>query len=72
MYVAFIPQLQLASCGYTIEEAEKNIREATEGFFEATDKMGTTKDVLEEAGFLFDKEWKAPEILKFEKMRVAV
>ena len=49
MYVAYIPQLNLASCGETLEEAEKNIKDATEGFFEATDKMGTTKEVLEEA-----------------------
>lgn len=72
MYVAYIPQLQLASCGYTIEEARKNIQDATAGFFEATDKMGTTKEVLEEAGFLFDNEWKQPEIVSFDKMRVKI
>jgi len=72
MYVAHIPQLHLASCGETLEEARKNIRDASEGFFEATDKMGTTKDVLEEAGFSFDKEWKAPEILSLERMSLAV
>ncbi len=72
MYVSYIPQLNMASCGRTIEKAEKNIRDATEGFFEATDKMGTTKEVLEEAGFLFDKEWKAPEILKSERMSLAI
>lgn len=72
MYVAYIPQLRLSSCGYTIEEAKKNIKDATDGFFEATDKMGTTKQVLEEAGFLFDNEWKPPEILVSEQMRVKI
>jgi predicted RNase H-like HicB family nuclease len=71
MYVAYVPQLNLASCGKTIEEAEKNIKDATEGFFEVTDKKGTTKEVLEEAGFFYDDEWKAPDIIKLKKMRVA-
>ncbi len=72
MYVAYIPQLQLASCGYTIEEAEKNIKDATEGFFEVTDEKGTTKEVLEEAGFLFDDEWKPPKVLVSKRVRVRV
>lgn len=72
MYVAYVPQLDLASCGRTIEEADKNIREATEIFFEETDRKGTMNDVLEEAGFLFDNEWKAPEILKLERVSMVI
>lgn len=72
MYVSYVPQIQLASCGYTIEEAKKNIKDAIEGFFEVTDKKGTTKEILEEAGFSFDEEWKPPEILESERVRVKV
>ena len=71
MYVAYVPQLDLSSCGKTVEEAKKNIREAVEVFLEEAEKMGTIKKILEEAGFSFAKEWKAPEIISFEKMSIA-
>ncbi|MDP3995311.1 MAG: type II toxin-antitoxin system HicB family antitoxin [bacterium] len=72
MYVAHIPLLQLSSCGYTVEEAQKNIKEVTEIFFEETERKGTTKEVLEELGFTYDQEWEPPEIVKHEKMSVAI
>lgn len=72
MYVAYVPQLDLASCGRTVAEADKNIREVMEIFFEETVRKGTTKEVLEEAGFLFDNGWKAPEILKLERVSLAI
>lgn len=73
MYVSYVPQLNISSCGKTIEEARKNIREATVLFFEEIKQMGTSKEVLEEAGFSFnkDKEWKTPELICFEKMQLA-
>lgn len=72
MFVSYIPQLDISSCGKTVEEAKKNIQEAAELFFEETKKMGTSKEVLEEAGYSFDKEWKAPELIAFEKMNLAI
>jgi hypothetical protein len=71
MYVSYVPQLDLASCGKTVGGAKKNIQKTIKLFFEETEKMGTTKDVLEEAGFSFDKTWEAPEIIAIEKMRFA-
>lgn len=70
-YVSYVPQLDISSCGDSLEEAKKNIREATEMFLEEIEKMGTSKEVLEEAGFSFDKIWKAPELISFEKMKLA-
>ncbi len=71
MYVAYAPQLDISSCGKTLEESRTNIREAVELFFEETKKMGTFKDILEEAGFLFKNGWKAPKMLSFEKVKMA-
>lgn len=71
MYVAYVTQLDLSSCGKTMEEAKKNIREATEAFLEEAEKMGALKKILQEAGFAFAKEWKPPEIISFEKMSIA-
>jgi predicted RNase H-like HicB family nuclease len=72
MYVAYISQLDLSSCGKTVKEAKKNIKEAMTAFIEEAHKMGTLQQILEESGFILDKEWHAPEIISFEKIKLAV
>lgn len=71
MYVAYVAQLDLSSCGETVEEAKKNIKEATELFVEEADRKGTLRQILEEAGFSFNKNWQAPEMISYEKMQLA-
>ena len=51
MYVAYCPELDLSSCGRGLAEAKKNLLEATRLFMEESLKMGTLKDILEEAGY---------------------
>ncbi|HEX7319349.1 MAG TPA: hypothetical protein VF399_03200 [bacterium] len=51
MYTAYCPELEVASCGKTVAQAQKNLREALEIFFEETSKLGTLNDLLEEAGY---------------------
>lgn len=50
MYMAYCRELDLASCGRTIEEAWANLKEVFEIFLEETSKKGTLKELLEEAG----------------------
>ena len=38
MYVALCPELDIASQGYTIEEAKENLKEAVSLFFECASK----------------------------------
>ncbi|MFH1253374.1 MAG: hypothetical protein V1664_03535 [Candidatus Uhrbacteria bacterium] len=71
MFVSYIPQLDVSSCGKTVDEARKNIREAAELFLEESEKAGTINQILEEAGFSFDKIWQAPELVALEKVRLA-
>lgn len=73
MFVSYVPQLDLASCGKSVDDARKSIREALELFFEETEKMGTLQQVLEEAGFETDqkKHWRAPEMVAFERLKMA-
>lgn len=52
VYVALAPELNVSSFGETIEEAKESIKEAIEAFIEECERMGTLKEVLEEAGFL--------------------
>ncbi len=61
MYVSYVPRLDISSCGKTIEEAKKNIHDAVEGFIEEAANMGTVQQIMDEAGFIFENGWKAPE-----------
>ena len=55
MFVSYNPELSVSSCGKTIEEARKNLKEAVELFIEETEKMGTLNEILEEAGFIKER-----------------
>ena len=41
MYTSYCPELDVASCGHTIEEAKKNLLEVIDIFIEETLEMGT-------------------------------
>ena len=55
MYVSYCPELDVASCGESIEEAKKNLKEVIAINFEETKKMGTFEQFLQEAGFYESK-----------------
>ncbi len=50
-YVSVCPELNVSSYGDTPEEARESLKEAVSLFLEECDRMGTLKDILEEAGF---------------------
>lgn len=76
MYTSYCPELDVASCGKTVNEARKNLREAIEIYIDETYKMGTLKDLLEEAGYdLSSTEEilvKRKEIIEFETIKVPI
>lgn len=47
MFVAYVPELDLSSCGATDEDARKNIRDAIRGFLETCAEMGTLAEILQ-------------------------
>lgn len=72
-YVSFNPELRVASCGDTPEEAKRMLREAIQIFLEEAEQMGTLDTILEEAGFLRTKKtWRDPHFVSLEHMSVAV
>ncbi len=73
-FVSHVPQLDIASCGSSVDKARKNIREALELYLEEAESMGTLKQILEEAGFEVDKKkhWHAPKILTHERFSLAI
>ena len=50
MFTSYCPELDVASCGHTPQEAKKNLREVIEIQLEETANLGTLKD------FLLDKK----------------
>jgi len=72
-YVAYVPELDVSSCGSTDEEARKNIRDALQGFFEVSMEMGTLDEILEEAGYVREGEgWRAPEFVSLDRLTVSL
>ncbi|KKQ17984.1 MAG: hypothetical protein US31_C0012G0025 [Berkelbacteria bacterium GW2011_GWA1_36_9] len=77
MYVAYTPELDISSCGKTFLEARKNLHEAVEIFLVETAKMNTLDEILEESGFIREKNnqkirWQPPKIISTERERVVV
>lgn len=76
VYVSYCPQFDVSSCGDTVEEARKMLKEAVRLFIEEAEKLGTLQVILEEAGFQpesvgNDQEWHPPRIVATEFMSVS-
>ena len=62
MYVSYCPELDIASCGETVDQAKKNLKEVILINLEEAQKMGTLDVLLQEAGF--DKTQSTLELRK--------
>lgn len=51
MYVSHCPELDIASCGESVEQAKRNLREVILINIEETKRRGTFEQFLQEAGF---------------------
>ena len=72
-YVAYVPALDISSCGATDEEVRRNIRDAVQGFLAASASMGTLSEILEEAGYKPDGEgWRAPEFVSMDRLTMSI
>src|SRR5690349_19771756 len=71
-YVAYVPALDVSSCGATDEEARRNIRDAVRGFLAASADMGTLPEILEEAGYRQEgDEWRPPEFVSVDRLTMS-
>lgn len=62
-FMAYTPELDVASCGPTEEKARENLREAVEIVLEEAQRKGKLEQLLKEMGFTKEKRvWKAPRI----------
>jgi predicted RNase H-like HicB family nuclease len=51
MYVSYCPELDIASCGETVDQAKKNLKEVILINLEEAQKLGSLDQLLQEAGF---------------------
>ena len=67
-FVAYSPELDVSSCGDTVEEAKANLKTAVRLFIEEAEKMGTLEDILTEAGYQKHAahKWTAPRMVATE------
>lgn len=49
--MALCLDLEVSSFGDTVEDAQRSLQEALEGFIDECEAMGTLEEVFEEAGF---------------------
>ena len=73
LFVAYNPELDVSSCGSTLEKAKINIKDAIRGFLKSAAKMGTLREILEEAGYTYRRtRWVDPELVSLDRMSVSV
>ncbi len=72
-YVAYVPALDLSSCGATAEEARRNIRDAVRGFLATSTELGTLEEILTEAGYRREGDrWIPPEFVSLDRLAMNV
>lgn len=75
-YVAICPELNVSSFGQTHEEALRSFQEAVSLFLEECHRMGTLRQVLEEAGFSHTTsprhQWIPPQAIGTEQLSLSV
>lgn len=73
VFVSYCPELDLSSCGDSVDEARTNLRAAVRLFLEEAEKMGTLTTILEEAGFKKTTQgWQAPRFVVTELLSIPV
>ena len=75
-YVAICPELNVSSFGQSRKEAFQSFQEAASLFLDECRRMGTLRQVLEEAGFSHTAtpthQWRPPTPVGTEQLRLSV
>jgi predicted RNase H-like HicB family nuclease len=70
--VGYCPELDVSSCGGSVDEARQNLKTAVRLFVEEAKKLGTLRDILIEAGYKESAagKWISPRLVATEVMNV--
>lgn len=72
-YVAYSPELDISSCGNSVDHAKDMLKTAVRLFLEEADKMETLEDILEESGYRKDPSghWIPPKLVATELVSIS-
>jgi predicted RNase H-like HicB family nuclease len=72
-FVAYCTELDVSSCGNTVEQAKDMLKTAVRLFLEEAEKMGTLDDILEESRYRKDSSgrWLPPRLIATELISVS-
>ncbi|MBI5194475.1 MAG: hypothetical protein HZA08_13700 [Nitrospirae bacterium] len=72
-YVAYSPELDISSCGNSVDHAKEMLKTAVRLFLEEADKMETLEDILEESGYRKDTggHWISPKLVATEFVSIS-
>ena len=72
VFVAYCPELDVSSCGKTVEQTKDMLKKAVSLFLEEAENLGTLEDILEEANFIRDSSgrWLPPKLVATEKVTI--
>lgn len=72
-YVAYCPELDVSSCGDTVEHAKEMLKTAVRLFIEEAEKLGTIEDILGEANYKKDAsgKWLPPKLVATESVSLS-
>jgi predicted RNase H-like HicB family nuclease len=72
-YVSYCPELDVSSCGNTVDQAKEMLKTAIRLFVEEAEKMGTLVDILEESRYRQDANgrWLPPRLVSTELVSVS-
>ncbi|MBI5885159.1 MAG: hypothetical protein HZB85_01070 [Deltaproteobacteria bacterium] len=72
-FVAYCPELDVSSCGKSVEQAKGMLNTAVRLFLEEAEKIGTLEDILSESRYKKDAagRWIAPRLVATEHVSVS-
>jgi predicted RNase H-like HicB family nuclease len=75
MYVSYCPELDMASCGESVEESKKNLKEVISINFTECREKGALNRLLQDAGFTEDQDnvlLARKELVSFSPLEVGI
>lgn len=75
MYVSYCPELDVSSCGESVEQARKNLKEAILITIDECKKLGTLDQLLQETGFSENQDgvlYTRKELVGFTPIEVGI
>ena len=72
-YIAYCPELDLSSCGNSVEHSKGMLKTAVRLFIEEAENMGTLEDILEESRYKKDENgrWLLPKLVVTESVSIS-